>query len=309
VQLCGNTFIPHFNSFLKKLELSPEDRKDADSKAERIARSIFAKYYPDRLVFDPYCYVKVGSYGKDTAAACDTDLDMLFLLPPEVFYRVEKLQGNKQSQLLQEVKNAMFFTFPRTLLRADGPIIAAPFSSYHFEVIPAFLRNDGTYLTAHTADGGSWRYSNPAAEFAQLQAADRATLGKATHLTKMLKAWKYECNVEIKSISLEVAATVFVQQWQHRDQTVYYYDWMIRDFFRFMLDYIDGWSRVPGTNEQISLGTAWATRCAGAYQRAMKACDFEQADMPVEATEEWQKIFGSRFAGTAATPLLRRAFA
>jgi hypothetical protein len=67
-----------------------------------------------------------------------------------VFYRVDKLLGNKQSQLLQEVKNAMFFTFSRTPLRADGPIIAAPFSSYHVEVIPGFIRNDGAYLMAHT---------------------------------------------------------------------------------------------------------------------------------------------------------------
>lgn len=301
--------IPHFDAFLKQLELPPEDRRDADGKAERVARSLYAKYYPSRLLFDPSCYLKVGSYGKDTAATCDTDLDMLFILPREVFSRVENLLGNKQSQLLQEVKNAMFLTFPCTPLHADGPIIAAPFSSYHVEVIPAFLCDDRTYLTAHTANGGSWRYSNPVVELDQLQAADRASFGKATHLTKMLKAWKYECNIDIKSISLEVLASVFVQQWQFRDQTIYYYDWMIRDFFRFMLEYINGWSRVPGTSERIDLGTAWATRCASAYQRALKACEFEKADLPFSATEEWQKIFGSQFAGTAMTSLLRKAFA
>jgi SMODS domain-containing protein len=301
--------IPHFDAFLKQLELTPEDRKDAEGKAERIARSLYAKYYPSRLIFDSSCYLKVGSYGKDTAAACDTDLDMLFVLPRDVFYRVENFLENKQSRLLQEVKNAMFFTFPRTPLRADGPIIAAPFSSYHIEVIPGFRCDDGTYLTAHTSNGGSWRYSNPAAELAQLKAADLATVGKASHLTKMLKAWKYECNVDIKSISLEVLATVFAQEWQFRYQTVYYYDWMIRDFFRFMLEYVNGWTRVPGTQEKIELGITWATKCASAYQRALKACEFEQADYPISATIEWQKIFGSRFAGTAMTPLLRKALA
>jgi hypothetical protein len=30
---------PHFERFLEELELSTDDRKDADSKAERIARS------------------------------------------------------------------------------------------------------------------------------------------------------------------------------------------------------------------------------------------------------------------------------
>lgn len=301
--------IPHFNAFLSALEISPDDRADADGKAERIARSLFSKYYPNNLHFSPACYMKVGSYGKDTAVACDTDLDLLFILPRDVFYRVERLLGNKQSQLLQEVKNAMFLTFPRTPLRADGPIVQAPFMSYHVEVVPAFLCDDGTYLTANTAEGGSWRYTNPAVESANLQAADRVSFCKATHLTKMLKAWKRECNVDIKSISLEVLACVFVGQWQHRDQSVFYYDWMIRDYFLFMLKYLNGRTLVPGTSEWIHLGDSWVTKCSSAFERAHKACEYEKADSPLAASTEWQKIFGTRFTGTAARSLLMRAFA
>jgi hypothetical protein len=96
-----NYVIPHFNAFLKELELSADDRTDADSKADRIARSLFAKYYPDKLIFDPTCYVKVGSYGKDTACSACTDLDMLFVLPWSEYTRIEALTGNKQSQLLR----------------------------------------------------------------------------------------------------------------------------------------------------------------------------------------------------------------
>src|ERR1019366_4843688 len=106
-----NYVIPHFERFLKELELSVDDRKDADGKAERVARSLFAKYYPNRLIFDPSCYMKVGSYGKDTACAADTDLDMLFILPNEVYWRIEGLSGNKQSQLLPGGKNGLFWTF------------------------------------------------------------------------------------------------------------------------------------------------------------------------------------------------------
>jgi Second Messenger Oligonucleotide or Dinucleotide Synthetase domain len=296
-----NHVIPHFNQFLRGIELSPEDRKDADSKAERIARSLFAKYYPSRLVFDPSCYLKVGSYGKDTACASDTDLDMLFIMPNDVYWRVEGLAGNRQSQLLQEVKNALFWTFPRTPIRADGPIIQAPFSSYHVEVLPAFQCDDGTFLTAHTANGGSWRSSNPAHEYRLLQTVDQPTMGKATHLTKMLKAWKHECNVEIKSISLEVLAVVFVDQWHNRHQTMYFYDWMMRDFFAFMLRYVNGWTRVPGTVEQIQLGDCWESKCRSAYGHALKACEFERLDYGYLAVEEWQKIFGCRF--TAAKPI------
>lgn len=306
-----NYVIPHFNTFLNELELSADDRKDADGKAERVARSLFAKYYPNRLMFDPNCYMKVGSYGKNTACASDTDLDLLFILPNEVYWRIDKLTGNKQSALLQEVKNSLLLTFPRTPLRADGQIIQAPFGTYHVEVLPTFKRDDGTFLTAHTSNGGSWRNSNPAEEYRLLQTIDTATAGKVTHLTKMLKAWKHECNVDIKSISLEVLATVFVDQWQWRDQSIYYYDWMIRDFFAFMLQYVNGWTLVPGTTDQIQLGNGWVSKCQTAYDRSLKVCAYEHGDYQFAAQAEWQKIFGSRFRGVAATTLipLMRAFA
>lgn len=295
-----NYVIPHFNSFLKALELTPGDRKDADGKAERIARSLYAKYYPNRLIFDPSCYVKVGSYGKDCGSSNHSDLDVMFILPWDVYTRIEALSGNKQSQLLQEFKAPLLLTFPNTPLKADGQIITASFKTYHVEVVPAFRLLDGTFLTAHTGDNGSWKISNPVAEFNQLRTADLATQGKATHLTKMLKAWKYECNVEIKSISLEVLAIIFVNQWQHRDQTVFYYDWMIRDFFAFLLPYVNGWTLVPGTTERIELGDRWESKARSAYARAWKACEHEKADAPYSATTEWQKIFGDTFKGSSA---------
>jgi tRNA nucleotidyltransferase (CCA-adding enzyme) len=160
-----NYVIPHFTRFLKELELTSEERADADSKADRIARYLWSYYYFDYGEFKPYCYVKVGSYGKSTAIRPPTDLDMLFLLPVREFTRIGQLAGNKQSQLLQEVKDTLEVTFPRTDLRADGQVVIAPFQTYNVEIIPAFLMKDGTYITAHTANNGSWRASNPVVEY------------------------------------------------------------------------------------------------------------------------------------------------
>jgi hypothetical protein len=122
-------------------------------------------------------------------------------------------------------------------------------------------------------------------------------LGKATDLVKMLKAWKRECNVEIRSICLEVAAAYFVERWFNRDKTIYYYDWMVRDFFAFLLNYtIAGWAKPPGINEQIFFGDNWQAKCRTAYERAVTACDYEEADEAHLASVEWRKIFGSQFS-------------
>ena len=133
------------------------------------------------------------------------------------------------------------------------------------------------------------------AEYKWLRQVDAASASKATHLIKILNAWKRECNVDIKSVSLEILANVFVTQWEYRHQTIFYYDWMIRDFFAFMLNYVNGWVEPAGINERILLGDSWATKCRSAYNRAVKACDYERLDNGFESSSEWQKIFGSQF--------------
>jgi len=41
------------------------------------------------------------------------DVDALFLLPDDVYFRFQQRSGNRQSQLLQEVKDALFVTNSR----------------------------------------------------------------------------------------------------------------------------------------------------------------------------------------------------
>ncbi len=295
--------IPHFMQFLAELELQAAERADAENKAARVARCLWGEYYAGE--FDPHCYVKVGFYGKGTASRPPSDLDMLFLLPSSEYNRTERLIGNKQSQLLQEMKRTLLTTFPNTDLRADGQVVLAPFQTYSVEIAPAFARMDGTYITAHTKDGGSWRVSNPTAEFRAIAYADSQSGNKATHLLIMLKSWKRQCSVEIKSISLEVLACLFVQQWPFRHRTFYYYDWLARDFFEFLLAFSDGWTRVPGTQEIIQLGNNWVSKCQSAHNGSLRACEYERADNDVLSTMEWQKIFGDQFRSSYAVATAR----
>src|SRR5208282_1898256 len=120
------------------MELQPTEITDATAKAERVAKSLFTKYYPD-LTFTSDCYIKAGSFGKGTATKPRTDIDLIFRLPNDVYYRINALSGNKQSQLLQEVKRALLITYPTTDIRGDGPVVQVPFETYNFEVVPVFL--------------------------------------------------------------------------------------------------------------------------------------------------------------------------
>ena len=95
--------IPHFEQFLVELELTDDQRTDAFGKATRLADSLASNYYPNQS-FDPNVAMVSGSLGKHTAIRPPSDVDLIFILPRADFYRIRRLTGNKQSQLLQEVK-------------------------------------------------------------------------------------------------------------------------------------------------------------------------------------------------------------
>jgi len=70
---------------------------------------------------------------------------------------------------------------------------------------------------------------------------------------------------------------------------------MVRDFFAFLGQYRNGTAQIPGTQETISMGDQWISRCESAYSRALKACEYEHQDWGVLAEDEWKRIFGDQF--------------
>src|SRR3546814_16519153 len=86
----------------------------------------------------------------------------------------------------------------------------------------------------------------------------------------------------------------FLQQSFWRQEGYFYYDFLLRDFFRYLLGRSNGYVFAPGTSKLIALGDAWYSRCESARDRAIKACEYEYSDYVISAGEEWQKIFGNQ---------------
>jgi hypothetical protein len=74
-----------------------------------------------------------------------------------------------------------------------------------------------------------------------------------------------------------------------------FYDWMIREFFQELLNYVNGSCPIPGIEEKIHYGDAWKSKVETALARAVKACQYESAQNEDDATLEWKKIFGADF--------------
>ncbi|WP_457391315.1 SMODS domain-containing nucleotidyltransferase [Roseateles sp. P5_E1] len=284
-----------FSTFLGNLELTASQEVDGWTKIYGVVSCLNSAYYGSNSQTD-HAFL-IGSWAKGTQVRPPRDVDLYFLLPVDVYHRFEKYAAgvNKQSALLQEVKAKLLASYPTSNIKGDGPVVLAGFTSYSVEVVPAFLYSDEerSYYVCDTKNGGSYMKTMPLHEVDAITAADGRTAGNARRLIRMLKAWQAWCSVPIKSFYLELLAIEFLDQCEWRGKGYFYYDWISRDFFKWVITKANTHLWAPGTYQMLWLGEAWKSRAESAYARAAKACEFERSNDMANAGDEWQKIYGN----------------
>jgi hypothetical protein len=278
-----------FNSNLVPTEAQLQDRR---RQAAGVVECLNRAFYNHRSGTENSFIV--GSWGKQTAIHPRSDLDLYFVLPNEVYHRFQAYSGNRQSSLLQHVKGFLAAKYPATEISGDRQVVVVEFERQKIEVVPAFaLPAARRYLICDTTQGGRYKETAPWDQQLETNIADMANGKNVRPLARMLKAWRYNCNVPIKSFQLDLMAMDYLKQSRWRESGWLYYDFIIRDFFKFMPTCANKIAILAGTKEQVPVGDAWVTYAQTAYGRACNACDYEQKNMVVTAGTEWQKIFGS----------------
>ena len=242
----------------------------------------------------------VGSYGRNTAIQGFSDLDMIFQLPWSVFLRYDGYIGNGQSALLQAVRQSLGKTYPNSRVGADGQVVDIAFTDHiTFEVVPAFEHTDGSFTFPDANGGGRWRNTNPRPEIEAIRNRNYTCNGNLIRLCRMMRSWKNEWAVPMGGLLIDTLAYQFIVDWQNKDKSYLYYDFMCRDFFRFMADQgrTQQYWRAPGSNQYVyrkGLFEWKATRC---YNLACEAIAHETATPKQEwsAKRKWREIFGTSF--------------
>ncbi len=283
-----------FNAFVAKLQLTDLQNQEAATKVAGIVSCLNREYWSINST-SAHCIVE-GSWGKGTQTRPPRDVDILFVLPYQVYERFQARLGNKQSQLLQEVKETIALDYDTTEMRGDGQVVVVKFANGHgVEVVPAFELQNGQYFICNTHDDGSYKTIDPKAEIAALEASDVSSSRTTRELVNMLKRWQWHCNVGdyLKSFQIELIVMEFLPTVSYGLTTRALYDYLIRDFFKFLIDKRNGYAMVPGTYEIVWLGDSWLSRAQTAYDRAAKASELECQEYHYLAADEWQKIFGT----------------
>lgn len=284
-----------FEQFCKNLRFSDDNLSKISNRYHSITKRINTDYWGTSSASAHSLYV--GSYGRDTEIFT-SDIDMLVQLPYSTYKKFNAYTSNGQSALLQEVKKVIEKTYSVTNLKADGQIISIPFSDgINFEVLPAFINTDGSsYTFANSNNSGSWKVTDPRAEIAEIQSMNNQCNSNLKRLCKMSRAWRDKNNVDISGILLDILSYNFISTWEYRDKSYLYYDWMTRDFFKYVSERPTSQYRwqVMGSDRYITCFGSFQSKAKASYEKALEAIE-DETKYPSSANAEWREIYGSKF--------------
>lgn len=281
-----------FRKFHSELNPTPDQIDDAFGKAKRVGQALQRAYEGEATETPPI--FAVGSWGKGTQVRPSADIDLMVRFDRSVLERFQGHSLNGQSALLQEIKGKLETPYPQTRKRGDGQVVQIDFNTIMVEIVPVFATGNGQFIMPDTNGGGSWKTVDPIAQIKFIDDADREYNGNVRALCKIIKRWKHECAVDLKSFIVELLVVDFFRNYSSGSYDHYWYDFYVRDCLKFFKSKVNGWVVVPGTGEVILIGDKWAPKIDTAIAIAEMACKYEFEDLDNLAGMEWQKIFGPR---------------
>lgn len=282
-----------FSTFCQNLRINSTTVSNIQSRYKAITKRINIDYYGTTSETANSLYV--GSYGRGTDIVV-SDIDVLLKLPYETYKRFDNYIGNGQSALLQEVKTVIQKTYSTTHLRGDGQVIVISFTDgVVFEIVPGFINKDGSYTYPDTNNGGSWKVTNPKPEIDEINRANNAWNKNLKRLCRMARAWKYEWDVPMGGLLIDTLAYNFLKDWEYKDKSYTYYDWMSRDFFEFLKDQNPNQSYwyAPGSNQLVRRKGDFEYKAKRCYNISLEA--IEKESFPYTAKSKWREIYGTKF--------------
>lgn len=284
-----------FSTFCAALRMTSEVVDAVQTRYRQITRRLNYDFYG--WDSDTLNSIYVGSYGRGTAIHV-SDVDVLFRMPYQSYFRYESHVYNGQSQLLQDLRTSLRKTYSSSAIKGDGQVTGIFFSDgMKFEIVPGFELSDYSFRYPDSNDGGSWRITDPRPEIAAVVAFDRLTNGTMRHLCRMVRAWKDTWNVPMGGLQIDTYAEKFLRQWKYSDKSFAFYDWMTRDFFKWLSEFDDTasyWLAI-GSNQHVYNRGAFNYKAKRAYNISLEAIGYEEKEYEYSANQKWREIYGSKF--------------
>lgn len=240
----------------------------------------------------------VGSFGRHTAIKGVSDLDMIFILPPDI--RTSYSDENGPRRVLKRVRDILKGRYPKTEVAVDQCVVRVQFVSnaFKFEIQPAFENQDKSFSYPDTV-AKRWKVTKPRNEILATKACNDLTSSNMRHLARMVRAWKNAHGVNMGGLLIDTLVYRFFEGTRNYDRTGYdSFFLMVRDFFSFLKDEpAHNYYLALGSNQQVKVRCKFQPKATKAYFRCMEAIESDV----VSAAEKWREVFGGAVPRSAKT--------
>ncbi|WP_127148260.1 nucleotidyltransferase [Veillonella sp. VA139] len=198
-----------FNTFCKNISL--DNLEDMKKTAKNLAKKLNKHYYNLDNEGELHMYI-VGSVGRNTAISGNSDLDLIFDMPSEIFTQYNNYKSNGQSALLQDVKSVLEESFPKTKISGDGQVVVIQFTKYTVELVPGFMQSNNTFKYPDTHDGGSWEITDPFSEQTTCVSCNQQSSGLYYDFCHIVRSWKNTVGFGIGGLLIDTLVYNFFKE-------------------------------------------------------------------------------------------------
>lgn len=273
-----------FNEFISNLQIDNFD--DINTSLEGIAKKLNQKYYDNSTTDN---YLMVGSMGRNTSIKGESDIDVIYELPDEVFERFDDYESNGQSQLLNEIRDVLKEKYPSTDIKGDGQVVVISFTKYKIELVPGFKQDNNSYKYPDTHDSGSWKITKPILE---IEEANNMINNTSTYrdICQMIREWKANNGVTICGLLIDTLIKDFLgnnpeYKWKSKSD---YYE-LLKSVFKYLSDQDENrkqWNAM-GSNQIIE------NKNFNFIKKGKKA--YNKLSNSTDESSTLRELFGSRF--------------
>lgn len=240
--------------------------------------------------------LQVGSYGRFTGIKGISDLDMLYIMPNSEWgnYNVD----GGQTKLLNATRDAIKARYPTTNVRVDRLVVTVTYTNFHVEVQPVFEEIDANgrsyFKYPDTHNGGSWKITKPRQEISAMKEFVDQKNKNLRKLCKMVRAWKNKHGVGMGGLLIDTLAYNFLKSTNDYDDKSYtYYDWLSRDFFKYLMDQPNkDHYQALGSGQDVKVKKRFQKQAKQAYEDCLAAIEAEGTDA---VYAKWKKVYGRTF--------------
>lgn len=273
--------------------------EDMKTTTDNIAKKLNEVYYGLSGDTESHMYI-VGSVGRKTAVDGNSDLDILFDMPNDIFKKYDAYESNGQSSLLQDVKNTLLEKYPSSNIRGDGQVVVISFNKYTIELVPAFKQSDNRFKYPDTHDDGSWKYTDPLSEQEECSLCNSISDNKYYDFCRMVRCWKNNTGFKFGGLLIDTLVyNYFCDNNHFEDETEDDYTDILLGLFEYLKSQNKDqkyWYAV-GSNQHVynSDNGKFVTKAKKAYTTLKNAIENDDTEQALS------DLFGSVYTDNSST--------